>query len=359
MRSHSGRHPIPASRSRDPGRILRLPVLGGAALGMMALAGLLLATAQVAYGQAAPAAVHLQIDVTDVGFNNQEGDYYVEVAQGAMVQLDFVWGQGNSPDQHTFALDGYGLQTEQLDAAHPQVSLKFIADKPGTFDLKCDLDCDIHHALLKGHLKVSRSAAGGVVSPAGGGTTGGDASPGGSTGGSPYISTSLTLSPSSWTSSGQALKLTSELRDASGNPVPRAEVSYYLDTTFAGVTDKMLIGTARTDASGVASLDYTPTISGQDHNITAKYEGAGLYAESEQAISIQAPDDIASAYTVAPIGLDGVRHWAPWALAAIVLILWSTFAFVLFQAVGIRRVRSTPARMMAPDPAERRGAYGD
>jgi hypothetical protein len=106
----------------------------------------------------------------------------------------------------------------------------------------------------------------------------------------------------------------------------------------------MTVGTATTDANGVAFFDYEPATRGAQ-TIVAQFEGQGAYAESEQAAEI----DMQAAprtYEMEPIGLERIRGWAPGALVAVVLGVWVAFGFALYQAYGISRVRkqgvSTP-----------------
>ncbi len=304
---------------------------GIAALTATALLGALtlaVGAPQLAYAQG-PEPVKIRVETVDSGFQcapvsknclgEQSGDFVIEVAQGSLVELTFVWAHvGYFQEEHVMILEGYKLETDKLTREHPEATLKFIADKAGGFTFKCDLDCDVHDYLQRGHLKVGRGGGGG--------------------GAAVFTPTALSLTPSSWVTAGDPVSLTAVLKDAKGAPVPKAEVRFYVDASFVGTKGKMAIGTAKTDANGVAFLDYRPTLATRQQVIMAAFEGMGVYAESQGSIELQEVGVPPAAYTTAPIGLEVIRHWAPTALAAAVLSVWSVFGFVLYQAIGIARV---------------------
>lgn len=268
-----------------------------------------------------PEPVKIRVEVTDAGFNDEPGDFVIEVEQGALVELTFVWAhQGYVQEEHIFVLEGYKLESDKIDFHNRETTVTFVADQPGTFDFKCDLDCELHDYLQAGHLKVGRGGGGGAAAS--------------------LTPTTLTVSPSSWVSVGDPITLMAVLKDASGVPVPKAELHFRVDAEFVGTRGQMKIGTARTDANGVAFLDYQPTLALQQQTITAHFEGLGIYDESEQAIVIKEVVTPPPAYTVAPPSLEPVRHWAPLALTGVLLSVWLIFGFVLYQMYGIFRARS-------------------
>lgn len=170
--------------------------------------------------------------------------------------------------------------------------------------------------------------------------------------------TVLTVSPSSWATDGKTVTVMATLKDSEGNPVRWAEMRFLLEAGFAGTKGSMEIGVAKTDANGVAALDFKPTLAADRYAITAVFAGMGTYGESQQAIELQATAVPPPAYTMEPVGLDIIPPWARpitlgaaqqpagervldnWAtsgLALVVLIIWSTFGFVLYQAFGVLR----------------------
>jgi hypothetical protein len=130
------------------------------------------------------------------------------------------------------------------------------------------------------------------------------------------------------------------LKDAKGAPVEKAEVRFFVDAEFAGVKNKMVIGRVKTDANGVAFLDFKPTLATRQQKITAVFEGMGIYGESEQAVEITQVGTPPPAYIIEPAGLDAIRHWAPLGLALVVGSIWAIYGFVLFQVFGIFRSRA-------------------
>lgn len=262
--------------------------------------------------------VKIRIEITDNGFNGQP-DSTIEVEQGKLVELTFVFAQKSAlGDSHIIMLKGYGLETPEVNYYKPEATLKFMADKPGTFELTCDLDCEIHDKLKRAHLKVTGVAGTGSGQHA-----------------AALVPTVLSVYPSQWQVQGGEVKLSAALKDGNGAPVPRATVLFYLETTFAGTAGRMEIGEAKTDANGAAATAYKPTFPGKQ-KITASFEGIGLYAESEQSFELQVLS-VGQGYTVAPRGLEGLSDRAPLVVALVMLAIWSTFAHVLYQVFRISR----------------------
>ncbi|MBI2872279.1 MAG: hypothetical protein HYY00_03710 [Chloroflexi bacterium] len=303
------------------------------------LAALLLALAPLglAHGQTEP--VKIRVEVNDRGFQGTPGDFTIEVEQGQLVELTFVWAhQGYIHDEHIMVLSGYNLEWEKISSEQREATLQFIADKAGTFDFKCDLDCEVHDYLQKGHLKVGKGGGGAAA----------------------FTPTTLTVTPSSWATAGDPITLTTVLTDDKGAPVAKADVRFFLRTDFAGTEDAMEIGIVKTDTNGVAFLDFRPVLSAQQQTIIARFDGKGIYGESGQSIEVQQIGVPAPAYSMEPVGLgpaskwapavqvqeaaapglDPVRYWAQVALAMIILSVWATFGFVLYQALGVARVRA-------------------
>ncbi len=263
--------------------------------------------------------VKIRVEMTDSGFNGQP-DFAIEVEQGQLVELTFVFAQkGALSDGHIIVLKGYGLETPEINFYNKEATLKFIADKPGTFEFACDLDCEIHDKLKSGHLKVK-----------GGGAAGGSGVAAAS-----LAPTTISMYPSAWEVAGDPVKLSVSLKDGSGVAVPKAMVRFYVETEFAGNKGQMEIGAVKTDANGSAALSYRPTFEG-GQKITARFEGMGLFSESEQSLQLQVRR-ANPAYTVAPIGLEDIGQGVPRVLALILLGIWSTFAYVLYQVYRINR----------------------
>ncbi len=283
--------------------------------------------------------VSIRVETTDAGFRcaagvnqhclgDQNGQFVIEAEQGQQVELTFVWANQSYPEmqEHIIALDGYKLETDKINATSRETTIKFIADQPGTFGFQCTEICVAHGYLQKGSLKVTRSAA--VGGESGGGTSV-----------ILLVPTTLSVTPSSWTTAKDAVTLKAVLQDDKGAPVSKAEVRFYMEREFGGVQGQMLIGSAKTDSKGIASVKFQPTTSAQLQTIVARFEGVGMYAESQETLQIEQMGVPPPAYEQHPIGLESVRSWAQRGVLVIGTTIWSLFAFVLYQAFAISRVR--------------------
>lgn len=263
-----------------------------------------------------PSVLEMRVEVSYKGFNG-EPDFTIEAEQGQVVDLTFVWVDTAVPDNsHRIEIKDFGVKSSIINADNREATVSFIADKAGTFAMQCTWRCEGHkEALQNGHLKVK----------SGGGASGG--------GGTTLTGTSIAVEPSAWDVSGP-ITLTSTLVDDSGQPIVDAPVSFFVDAEFAGTKGPMEIGVSRTDEDGVAALDYTPTTRG-DQLVKARFDGAGLYAESEETLELNVLK-ATPAYIEAPKGLESLRHWAPAGVGVVVLGIWSVFGYVAYQVVRIR-----------------------
>lgn len=278
---------------------------------------LLLLTPWLATGRASAQATEptrFRVEITDAGFGSTGEGPVIEVERGQSVELTFVWAHlAHVNDEHIIVLPAFKLESDKLNAANREHTFRFVVDRNGTFDFKCDLDCEIHDRLQKGSIRVK--GAGAAVT-------------------SSLKATALSLTS---TIGRDNLGLMVVLKDTGGAPVPKADVRFYVDAEFVGTIGKMEIGRAKTDANGVAFYDYRPTMPLSEQRITARFEGVGLHSESERTVIVALPssETLPPAYAVAPIGLEPVRNTAPFVLALLIGGVWATFGFVLRQLVGI------------------------
>jgi hypothetical protein len=268
--------------------------------------------------------VKLRVEITDQGFGGKSDDFVIEVEQGSLVELTFVWAhKAFANDEHIFVLEGYKLEAEKIDANHREATIKFVADKLGVFDFHCDTECSSHDYLQLGHLKVKPASSGGASGSV-----------------AARIPLNLAVIPSSkLIAAGESVVLRAVLKDDKGAPVQKAVVHFYLDAEFAGTKHAMEIGRGKTDGNGVAFVDYRPTLPGETQKITARVEAFGVYADSEQTFELKQIGDPLPAYRTAPVGLEDIRALAPYGLALVVVGVWATFAFVMFQALSVARVK--------------------
>ncbi len=298
-------------------RHLRLKTWAMSALTLILMA---LAFTPVAYGQSGADPVKVRIEIDDLGFPGGDPDFTVEVEQGRLVEMTFVWAhKGYLQEEHVMVLDigNTRLEWDKLDFQNREATLKFIATDAGTFDFKCDLHCEVHDYIQKGHLVVKRGGGGGAS----------------------LTPSTLEVIPSAWVSTGDPISLTTRLTDPNGNPVSKAPVRFYLDATFAGTKEKMPIGTVKTDANGIAFLDYAPTVDMEKHVITARFAGMGVFDKSETALEISQALPAEPAYEREPGVLQLFWDLGPPTLTVATMVVWALLLFILFQGISVAWVR--------------------
>ena len=129
--------------------------------------------------------------------------------------------------------------------------------------------------------------------------------------------------------------LTATLTDAEGQPIAAAPVHFALKTTLLDVAGEVTLAEATTDAEGVASAEYEPTFGG-DMEAVARFEGVGFHGESEAAASFEVTR-FEPAYVAEKSPLGVLRDWVPLAVALVVVGIWSTFGFVIYQVFRVAR----------------------
>ncbi len=308
----------------NPGKLLRFLAL---------LAGVAAAAVGTPVARAdSPDAVKVRVEVTDAGFKPA----VVEVEQGRLVELTFVWAhQAYVNEEHIMVLQGYKLETEKITAGHRESTIRFVADKPGTFTFKCDLDCELHQLLQAGTLKVK---------PGGGGAAA-------------RVPTILTLKPAGDTVDPEGVVIVAVLKDINGAPVANAELRFFLEVSFLNVQGLVDLGRARTDAAGMASWEYKPTVDMPEHKLVVRFESAGVYDESERALTLRQAAPPPPAYAPAPKGfakaprfplpgLVGVRggpsewlaaawswsvnNWGPLTILLVVAAVWGAMGYTVY-----------------------------
>ena len=253
----------------------------------------------------------VRISVTDKGFDAK--DLQVKLEQGRPVELKFEYQQ-SSHDSHFFELEGYKLQSEELSPGQREVSIKFLPTQLGQVVFFCVVECEIHHLLQDGRLTV--------------------AAPGGG-GGAPVVEqpTSLTVASLQQVSAGEPVTVWATIRDSTGKPIAGALVRFYVSTQL--FPDKpMLAGSAAMDAGGQAKLVYTPRADGE-LTVQAKFEGGGIYKTAEATYSLKVAN-AQPAYVEEPRGLS-IGRWAPQGVVLVLLAVWGTYAFVVYQIFRIAR----------------------
>jgi hypothetical protein len=321
------------------------------AFSLVALAGQAALPHPAAHAEPVP--VRIVLEITDGGYRCAEGcetvdfsagDWYpvIDVPLGAEVELVFIWAHEVLPfEEHVMVLDGYGLETEQLDPENRVATLHFIADQPGSHRLKCDLHCDRHDYMQRAELRVQRAGNGAVGALA-------------------HTPTTLALSaPASVISGFEPVDLHTALTDGGGAPIARAELSFYVDAEFAGVRDLVYIGSALTNEQGVATYRFQALTGDPEQRVVARFAGMGVYDRTEQELNLRVTGTPPARYQPQASRLEEIGgSLGARALGAAVLAVWAAFAYALLQVLRIARDGSEPpvgTPIGTPEPNTRRG----
>jgi plastocyanin len=283
-------------------RIVLATILVAVSLGSFVIAG----TAS------AEDAVKITVKITDNGFDPST----VEVTQGQSVELTFLWAQVAHPDdEHIIVIDGYKLESEKLDSVHKSTTLKFIATKSGTFSFACDIECDIHAVLQQGVLKVKASGSAGTT----------------------LTQSKIAIDPVADVKvTGDTISLAATLIGSDGQPIPKAELTFFVESQFAGTTGLMEVGTAQTGPAGIAQLSYHPSVQAAE-KMVVKFEGLGVYDVSETTVNLPGSASFGTAAAASDNTLHGIKSWAHVGFVLIILGVWFAFGFILFQVWKVSR----------------------
>jgi hypothetical protein len=147
--------------------------------------------------------------------------------------------------------------------------------------------------------------------------------------------TTVVISPAGPTSVKGRLALSARLLTAEGKPVSGQELDFLVPVELFG-NREAFVGSATTDATGLATLGYQPTQAGQQ-TIVARFAGSPDYATSEARAEIQV-GEVVPTIRAEPLPFAGLRDWLPTMLVALVLIVWGVLLGVFLGTVrGIRR----------------------
>jgi hypothetical protein len=97
----------------------------------------------------------IRVELDYKGFNGAP-EFVVEVQRGQRVELTFVWADTAVLDNgHRIVIEDLGLKTPPLTVDNREATLSFIADRAGSFEMKCNWRCEGHENLKDGILRVS------------------------------------------------------------------------------------------------------------------------------------------------------------------------------------------------------------
>ncbi|HEY5475854.1 MAG TPA: hypothetical protein VIK11_03970 [Tepidiformaceae bacterium] len=134
---------------------------------------------------------------------------------------------------------------------------------------------------------------------------------------------------------GKPVLLSAKLTNAAGQPVGNQTINFYIIPGVFGPDAMMSAGRAVTDSTGTAEFPYTPTWIG-DVKAAVSFNGTATLAGSQATFQFKAVGPVRG-HTNAKFGLQAVRDWAPWVVAALVAIIWGTFITVVVRvAIAMR-----------------------
>ena len=152
----------------------------------------------------------------------------------------------------------------------------------------------------------------------------------------PSEATRLTLSGPAKGAKGH-LTLRATLSTEAGKPVTGKLVSFYEHVQLFGGREALL-GSATTDSTGYAAIDYQPVETGSEA-ITVQFGGDDELAASHATSNINVTD-ATPVYSPEPLPLASVRQWLPLGLASLVLATWAVLLGVSLRTIrGIRSAR--------------------
>lgn len=124
------------------------------------LPGLL--TVRPASAQVAPTSRSFLIMIMAKGFDDNAS---IVVNQGDKVSITFMMDQSQRSitgpsNHHVIAIDGYSVQTADINPTHPNATVRLTATQPGTFYIYCETDeCPVHVLMVSGQLEVDKPSA--------------------------------------------------------------------------------------------------------------------------------------------------------------------------------------------------------
>lgn len=134
------------------------------------------------------------------------------------------------------------------------------------------------------------------------------------------------------------LTVSATLTTQAGKALSGELINFYQQTDLFGPRDALL-GTATTDSSGYAAIDYQPAQTGSQV-IKVRFSGDVHTAAADASRTIQVRDVIPP-YTPDPLPLAQIRQWLPLGLASLVLGTWAVLLGVSLRTVlGIRAARA-------------------
>lgn len=139
------------------------------------------------------------------------------------------------------------------------------------------------------------------------------------------------------------------LSTGSGEPIAGASIEFWAEVEILG-TRSALLGTATTDATGMARVPISPRR--PDYEIRASFAGNEVYEPIETTVILSFPTErVEPVQIAAPTSsLVGLRTVMPRAMGIVVALLWVFFAAAVFYVVKTIHRDSTTGRPNLDNP---------
>ncbi len=156
--------------------------------------------------------------------------------------------------------------------------------------------------------------------------------------------TTITVNPTPDQTPGKPVTASATLTDKSGKTISGVMLKFYVITDAFGPLP-MKMAEATTDSTGTATVSFKPTWVG-DIKARVYFNGTKDFAASQADFQFKSVGPV-KVHANADFGLQSVRDWAPFVVAALVAIIWTTFIVVFLRVVIAMRAESgkpTPAK---------------
>lgn len=131
------------------------------------------------------------------------------------------------------------------------------------------------------------------------------------------------------------LVLTATLTTADGKPVSDQPITFSEEVSFLGGTRSALLGTATTDSTGVAAIEYQPVQQGSDA-IVARFAGSSGLSAAQLRESLDVTEVVAP-FPTQPVPFASLGTWLRIAFLLVVGGTWAVLLGVFLRTTtGIR-----------------------
>ncbi|MBI3975562.1 MAG: hypothetical protein HY334_04140 [Armatimonadetes bacterium] len=251
----------------------------------------------------------------------------VEVTEGELVEITFVYGDSHLPQDnpHVIFIEGLRLESPQISRARPEVAVRFTAEQSGRLLFKCTAYCTGHDRLQAGYLSVRPASAAGPV---------------------PAVATVLQLLAAPPDVPGAKAALRAQLSSDDGQPVEGVLVRFEQQAALVK-TGWAPVGSARTDPRGVALIEYAPFGDALRVPARAVFEGNVRYQPAEARAVLDLPALPSWWAPVAEVRVPVVGTWLLW---LVVSAVWLTFAYVAYQVFTLPEPRAAAPELRRRPP---------